>query len=137
MATGDVHSSSPWSSRSHKSSVENKTASMVSEQNSKQPWKSSVSRAITFGSPTSSDKVSKFMRDQLETIRWYDRQRWGFDFVSEMPSNSGSSHYEWKKKSCSQVSSSATSGDYSFYGFKQSAQSESAFKSYQSTKKKK
>jgi len=131
------------------------------QRNHHQPasWKSSVSRAITFGSPTSSEKVSKFMRDQFETMRYCDRNKWNFDFYSEKPASSKSGHssYDWKKSmsnsnssmssSTSSVSSSSSS-DYSFYGYKQSnsfkhstsgnssSSGNSSYKSYQSTKKK-
>ena len=67
--------------------------------------KAPVSRAITFGSPVSSKKISNhhFMRDQMEEIRDCQRSRWGFDFYTETPLSS--SKYDWKKKSNDSLSS--------------------------------
>lgn len=76
--------------------------------------KSSVSRAITFGSPLSRDKVHKLVRDQMDSMRCLDRAKWGFDFYSEKATSD--SKYEWKKSSSD--GRSTDSLNYSFYAYK-------------------
>lgn len=77
--------------------------------------KSNVSRAITFGSPLSRDKVHKLVREQMDAIRAFDRAKWGFDFHTERPTSD--SKYEWKK-SPSADSRKADPHNYSFYAYK-------------------
>ena len=76
--------------------------------------KSPVSRAITFGTPLSRDKVHKLVREQMEHMSWCDRAKWGFDFLNEKPTND--SKYEWKKSG----SDSRDHLNYSFYAYKRS-----------------
>lgn len=82
--------------------------------------KSSVSRAITFGSPLSRDKVHKLVRDQMDSMRCLDRAKWGFDFYNEKQTND--SKYEWKKSSSNDARGS-DSLNYSFYAYKHSSSS--------------
>lgn len=79
---------------------------------SKGQVKSPVSRAITFGSPLSREKVSKFMKEQMDSLRLMDKKRWNYDFCKDRPGSPGS-NYEWKKGD-----ERTDSLGYSFYGFK-------------------
>ena len=92
---------------------------------------SSVSRAITFGSPISREKVNKMVREQMDQMRFCDRAKWGFDFYSERPasscsnssSSSSESKYEWKKSSHEGKTDKL---GYTFYGLKKSSSSSSS-----------
>ena len=105
--------------------------------------KSTVSRAITFGAPLSKDKMDKIYRDEMESIRWTDRNKWGFDFYAgrpNSPASSSRSHspspsptdksakFDWKK------SSSGDSLGYSYYGYKSKSSSNSSLNSCYSYK---
>lgn len=157
MSSAEV--SGPWSKSSSKSSsssghyTSKKTMGMRIQtdhhhqsnyHNSYSSLKSPVSRAITFGSPLSRDKMDKVMRDEMESIRWRDKSKWGFDFYAERPispsSSSNSSRtpspsptekssfskYEWKKNSSESLG-------YSYYGFKATSSSNTSCFNYKST----
>ncbi|KAI1301339.1 hypothetical protein HDE_03370 [Halotydeus destructor] len=94
-----VPSTTSWAS-SYASPQKNRDTSADSQ------WKSSVSRAITFGSPKqrqasatnqASADNSKCAREHFEASRWSDRSKWGFDFYNEVPIKNN--RYDWK--SCS------------------------------------
>lgn len=87
--------------------------------------KSPVSRAITFGSPVSSKKMSNYqlVRDQMDQMRICDKSRWGFDFFTETPL--GSSKYDWKQKKGSSDSLNSSSS-YSYIGCKKCNKSPSS-----------
>ena len=101
----DIHAANSWSIRKVDSLQyhHGKTASHV---------KSPVSRAITFGSPIRRDKLSIFVKEQMESLRLMDKKRWNYDFTKDRP-GSPNSNYEWKKSD-----ERSDSLGYSYYGFK-------------------
>lgn len=107
----DIHAANTWSIR--------KVDSLQYHHHSKPSnhVKSPVSRAITFGSPICREKVNKFVKEQMESLRLMDKKRWNYDFTKDRPGSPGS-NYEWKKSD-----ERSDPLGYSFYGLKNSTKS--------------